>query len=162
MTMPPFWLHHGRDGGLWCAVQPVAPDVHEVRSADGSSLAHVTRRAARILPWPRRTRWSVRFAGSPQEITGPVGTWYAWLLWVVTAPAWILFALCATVYALFDGTAEDGTFRSPARTRRRGAGVGAVLDYRGIGRKTYRHLAPHLDTRVAYALAVLRTWERER
>ncbi|MGW1465024.1 hypothetical protein ACWCPT_11835 [Streptomyces sp. NPDC002308] len=140
---------------------PVAPDVHEVRSPEGSSLAHVTRRAPRFLPWPRRTRWSVRFAGSSREATGRVGTWYAWLLYVVTAPVWFLFALCVTVYPFFDGTAEDGGFRSPTRTRWRLPGAGTVLDHRGAG-KAYRHLSASLDTRVAYALAVLRTWERGR
>lgn len=157
---PPFWVHHGPDDSLWCSVRPIAPDVYEVCSADGSSAARIDRRAARILPWPRRVRWSARLTGSQQSVTGPVGTWYAWLLYVVTAPIWLLFALCVMVYSLFDGAADDNTFRSPARTRWRTAGAGTVLDYRGIS-KTYRYVPPNLDIRVAYALAVLRAWDRE-
>ncbi|MFJ8871321.1 hypothetical protein ACIRD6_36925 [Streptomyces sp. NPDC102473] len=156
----PFWIHHGPDDTLWCSVRPVAQDVYEVYAADGTSTARIDRRAARILPWPRRAQWSARTTGSPQPTTGRVGTWYAWLLYVVTAPLWILFALCVMVYSLFDGTADDNTFRTPARTRWRIAGAGTVLDYRGVS-KTYRYASPSLDIRVAYALAVLQTWDRE-
>jgi hypothetical protein len=38
-------------------------------------------------------------------------------------------------------------------------GFGTALDYRGIN-KVCRLEPRHLDLRVAYALAVLRTWER--
>ncbi|WP_432106227.1 hypothetical protein [Streptomyces sp. bgisy091] len=79
---------------------------------------------------------------------------------MATVPLWLLFALCVTVYSLFDGTADDNTFRSPARTRWRIAGAGTVLDYRGVS-KTYRYTSPSLDIRLAYALAVLQTWDRE-
>lgn len=155
-----FWIHHGPDGTLWCSVRPVAQDVYELCATDGTSTARIDRRAARILPWPRRVRWSARLTGSQQSVTGSVGTWYAWLLHVVTAPLWLLFTLCVMVYSLLDGTADDNTFRSPARTRWRIAGAGTVLDYRGVS-KTYRYATPSLDIRLAYALAVLQTWDRE-
>ncbi|MFJ4839323.1 hypothetical protein [Streptomyces sp. NPDC088746] len=142
-------------------MRPIAPDVYEVCAADGTSVARVDRRAARILPWPpRRVRWSALLTGPQQSVTGPVGTWYAWLLYVVTAPIWFLFALCVMVYSLFDGTADDCNFWSPARTRWCTAGAGTLLDYRRLS-KNYRYVAPSLDNRVAYALAVLRSWDQE-
>ncbi|MFF8591422.1 hypothetical protein ACF061_08205 [Streptomyces sp. NPDC015220] len=156
----PFWIHLGPDGSSWCSVRPAAPDVYDVHTADGASLARITRRPSRLLPGPRRARWSAQFTDPPQSVTGPVGTWYAWLAYVVTAPVWILFALCVVAYSLFDGTADDFTFRSPARTRWRTSGAGTVLDYRGIS-KVYRVSHARLDVRVAYALAVLQTWERQ-
>ncbi|MEO3873412.1 hypothetical protein ABGB18_31765 [Nonomuraea sp. B12E4] len=155
----PFWIHPGLEGGPWCSVRPVAPDVYDVCAADGALLARITRRDARLLSWPRRVRWSARLTDPPQPVTGKVGTWYAWLTYVVTAPAWLLLVLCVTVYSFFDGTADDYTFSSPARTRWHAPGAGTVLDYRGLS-KTYRFDPQRLDTRVAYALAVLQTWER--
>ncbi|MFC3346738.1 hypothetical protein ACFOOM_04660 [Streptomyces echinoruber] len=168
----PFWIHGGPDGsgGASCSVRPAAPDVpdapdardardvYDVRTAEGVPLARITRRAGRLLPWPRRVRWSAQVTGAPRPVTGRVGTWYAWLCYVVTAPVWFLFALGAMVYAFFDGTADDWTFRRPARTRWRAPGAGTVLDYRGVSR-TYRSFPGRLDARVAYALAVLRSRE---
>ncbi|NMO38090.1 hypothetical protein HG826_31800 [Streptomyces sp. GMY01] len=155
----PARLHLGSsDGGSWCSVHPVAPDVYDVQAADGAILARVTRRSARLLPWPRRVRWSARLTGPPRSVTARVGTWYAWLAYVATAPVWILLALCGMAYSFFDGTADDHTFRSPSRTRWRAPGTGTVLDRRGIS-KTYRFAPRHLDVRIAYALAVLQTWE---
>ncbi|CAM5478878.1 hypothetical protein SALBM311S_12842 [Streptomyces alboniger] len=76
----------------------------------------------------------------------------------MTAPVWFLFALCAMVYAFFEGTTDDYSFKRPVRTRWRAHGTGTVLDYRGVS-KVYRFHPGHLDARVAYALAVLQTWE---
>ncbi|MFQ6141688.1 hypothetical protein ACLMNJ_01245 [Streptomyces seoulensis] len=157
----PFWIHLGPDSGSWCSVRPVAPDAYDVHAADGARLARITRRAARLLPWPRRARWSAQLTSPSQSVTGNVGTWYAWLAYVVTAPVWILFALCGMAYSFFDGTADDYTFRGPSRTRWRTRGAGTVLDRRGIS-KTYRFAGRGLDVRVAYALAVLQTWQRGR
>ncbi|GAB1328114.1 hypothetical protein [Streptomyces sennicomposti] len=160
-TPSPAWIQFGSDGGSWCSIRPTSPDVYDVQAADGAVLARVTRRAARLLPWPRRVRWSAHLTEPSRTVTGRVGTGYAWFAYVVTAPVWILFALCGMVYSFFDGTADDYTFRSPSRTRWRATGAGTVLDRRGIS-KTYRFAPRHLDVRVAYALAVLQTWERER
>ncbi|GCB46783.1 hypothetical protein [Streptomyces sp. NL15-2K] len=155
---PPFWIQDGPGGRPWCSVHPAAPDIHEVHAVDATPLATITRHAGRLSPWPRRVRWSARFAHTPQPVTGKEGTWYAWFTYVVTAPFWFLFALCTTVYAYFDGTTDDYTFKRPLRTRWRGRGTGTVLDYRGVS-NVYRFDPRHLDARVAYALAVLQTWE---
>ncbi|MFD9289200.1 hypothetical protein ACFWBV_13055 [Streptomyces sp. NPDC060030] len=153
------WIHCGPDSRLWCSVRSATPDVYEVCTTEGASLATITRRAARLLPWPRRVRWSAVVTNVPQPLTGKVGTWYAWLVYVATAPVWFLFALFMMLYSFFDGTADDHTFRSPCRTRWRAPGTGTALDYRGVSR-TYRLDPQRLDTRVAYALAVVQTWER--
>ncbi|MFF5436866.1 hypothetical protein [Streptomyces achromogenes] len=153
----PFWIHSAPDDRPLCSVTPSGPDTYDLHAADGTPLARVTRRPGRALPWPRRVRWTVRPAGSRLEITGKAGTWYAWLLYVVTAPAWLLWVLCATVYSFFDGSPDDFTFGRPARTRWHAPGTGTVLDYRGVSR-TYRHDPRGLDVRVAYALAALRSY----
>jgi hypothetical protein len=157
----PFWVDGGADGAPLCSVRPVAPDVYDVHAADGTPLARVTRRAGRLLPWPRRVRWSAEFAGASHGVSGRAGTWYAWLLYVVTAPVWFVLALGAALYSFFVGEADDYTFGRPARTRWRSRGAGTVLDYRGVNR-LYRLDPRGLDPRVAYALAVLHTWDRER
>ncbi|MCZ0204017.1 hypothetical protein OZK63_01090 [Streptomyces sp. UMAF16] len=157
----PLWIHTAPDDRPLCSVTPVGPDAHDVHAADGTPLARVTRRPGRLLPWPRRTRWTAQVAHPSRPITGKAGTWYAWLLYVVTAPAWLLWVLCATLYSFFDGSPDDFTFGRPARTRWRAPGTGTVLDYRGVS-KAYRHDPRGLDARVAYALAVLHTWDRER
>ncbi|MEU2062166.1 hypothetical protein [Streptomyces sp. NPDC013455] len=157
----PFWIHTGPDDRLLCSVSPAAPDTHDVRTADGTPLARITRRSGRLLLWPRRVRWTARLAGPSGQVTGKEGSWYAWLVYVVTAPVWFLYVLCATVYAYFDGSPDDFTFGGPARTRWRTAGAGTVLDYKGLS-KTYRHTPGHWDARGAYALAALRSRERQR
>lgn len=155
----PFWIHDGPGGSPWCSVHPAAPDAYDVQAADGTPLARITHRPGRLLPWPRRVRWSAQLTGAPQPVTGRQGTSYAWLLYVVTAPVWFLFALCALLYAFFDGTTDDYTFGRPVRTRWRVPGTGTALDYRGVN-KVYRYDPQRLDPRVAYALAVLQTWQR--
>jgi len=157
----PFWIHDGRDDRLLCSVHPAAPDVYDVHAADGAPPARVTRRSGRLLPWPRRVQWTVAPSGPARPVTGRVGTWYSWLLYVATAPAWFLYVLCATVYSFVDGSPDDSTFKSPARTRWRVHGANTALDYRGISR-TYRFTARLLNPRLAYAVAVLHTWERKR
>jgi hypothetical protein len=157
----PFWIHRGPDDGLLCSVRPAAPDAHDVHAADGTLLARITRRPGRLLPWPRRIRWTAQLAGPSQQVTGAVGTWWGWLAYVVTSPVWFLYVLVMTLFSFFDGSPDDFTFRGPSRTRWRAPGSGTVLDHRGL-RKVYRHDARHLDPGVAYALAVLQTWDRGR
>ncbi|MER7106448.1 hypothetical protein [Streptomyces sp. NPDC000229] len=158
----PFWIDNGRDGSSpSCSVRPAAPDVYDVHTPDGTPLARITRRAGRFLPWPRRVRWSAQFTNPTRTVTGRSGTWYAWLIYVVTAPVWFLVVLGVSVYSFFVGEADDDTVARPTRTRWRTPGAGTVLDYRGVN-KIYRFDPQHLDARVAYALAVLQTWERER
>ncbi|MFD3499254.1 hypothetical protein [Streptomyces sp. NPDC058678] len=79
----------------------------------------------------------------------------------MTAPVWFLFALCALLYASFDGTTDDYSFRRPVRTRWRTPGTGTLLAYRGVS-EVYRLTPRRLDVRLAYALAVLQTWDRKR
>ncbi|MEU6239555.1 hypothetical protein [Streptomyces sp. NPDC047024] len=157
----PFWIHNGADDTPFCSVRPVAPDVHDVLTAEGVPLARVTRRNGRLLPWPRRVRWTARLHPSSQQVTGREGTWYAWLVYVVTAPVWFLFVVCLMVYSYIDGSPDDDSFGRPSRTRWHVRGHGTVLDYRRIS-NTYRLRPQHLDLRLAYALAVLTTWYRER
>ncbi|MGW0708762.1 YrhB domain-containing protein [Streptomyces sp. NPDC002643] len=153
----PFWIVDGPSDARWCSVRPVAPDVHDVHAADGTHLGTVTRRAGRVLPWPRRVRWSVRLTATPLSVTGKEGTWYAWFLYVALSPVLFLFVLFLRVGSFFDGQLmEDYSFR-PVRTRWHLRGYGMALDYRGI-EQIYRFAPRLLDARVAYALAVLQTW----
>lgn len=115
--------------------------------------------AGRVVPWPRRVRWSARLTTSPQSVTGKVGTWYSWGVYVVTSPIWFLYMVFSVLLSHWEGAADDPSFGSPARTCWRVRGNGTALDYRGIGQKTYHFDPRRLDLRVAYALAVLRTWE---
>lgn len=158
-TVTSFWIRDGVSGGPLCSVHRDAPDTFDVQGADGAALARITYRGGRLLPWPRRARWSVRFGGTDGELVGPVGTWYAWLGHVVSFPVWLCATLFSVVYALFDGTTSDVSYKRPTRTRWRAPGVGTVLDYRGV-KKVYRLDARHLDLRVAYPLATLQTWSR--
>ncbi|MEU4150228.1 hypothetical protein [Streptomyces sp. NPDC026659] len=157
----PFWIHRGPDDAPLCSVQPVAPDVHDVFTAEGVPLARITRRTGRLMPWPRRARWTAHLHTSSQQVTGREGTWYAWLAYVTTAPVWFLLVLCLMVYSYFEGSPDDATFGHPARTRWRVPGIGTALDYRGIS-KTYHFKPQRLDLRVAYTLAVLRTRDPQR
>lgn len=157
----PFWIHGRRDGALMCSVQPVGPDIYDVYTADGASLARVTRRAGRFLPWPRRTRWTVQLSGAPRSFTGKTGSWYSWLTYALSSPVWLLFFLCMLVYSLFEGDTGDTSLDGPTRTRWSTAGSGTALDYRGIN-KIYHFEPQRLDVRVAYAQAVLHAWERVR
>ncbi|AWT44920.1 MULTISPECIES: hypothetical protein [Streptomyces] len=157
----PFWIHSGPDDALLCSVHPAGPDSYEVRAADGTPLARVTRHPGRFLPWPRRVRWSADPAGSSGQVTGREGTWWGWLTYVVTSPVWFLWVVGMTLFSFFDGSPDDFTFGRPSRTRWHAPGTGTVLDYRGR-RKTCRHDPGHLDSRTAYALAVLRTWSASR
>lgn len=154
----PFWILDGTSDGQWCSVRPVAPDTHEVYAADGTLLAGVTRRPGRVLPWPRRVRWSARLTATPQPVTGKEGTWYSWFLYVATSPIWLVLLLVMKVYDFLNGESDEYGFR-PSRTRWRVQDSGTALDRRGIGEKTYDVDPRRLDIRVAYALAVLRTWE---
>ncbi|MDN3294791.1 hypothetical protein QWM81_12165 [Streptomyces ficellus] len=157
----PFWIDNGRDGSPSCSVRPAAPDAYDVHAPDGTPLARITRRTGRLLPWPRRVQWSAQCISPPRTVTGRSGTWYAWLIYGVTAPVWFLAALGVAVYSFFAGEPDDDTIARPTRTRWRTPGAGTVLDYRGVN-KIYRFDPQRLDARVAYALAVLHTWERER
>ncbi|MHC5903156.1 hypothetical protein ACVNF4_04470 [Streptomyces sp. S6] len=156
----PLAIHDGSSGGPWCSVRSAAPDTYDVHAPDGTHLARIDRRAGRLLPCPRRVRWSARLTGAPSVITGKEGTWYSWLIHVGTAPFWFLLALCMTLYAYVDGTTDDYTFGRPVRTRWRAPHLGTVLDHRGLS-KVYRHTPRLLDSRIAYALAALQTLERK-
>ncbi|MFF7048870.1 hypothetical protein ACFY94_10985 [Streptomyces griseorubiginosus] len=157
----PFWIHGANGGALMCSVQPAGPDVYDVCAADGAPLARISRRAGRVIPWPRRVRWSVQLSGAPHAVKARVGSGFTWLLYVVTSPLWLLFFLCMLVYSLFEGDTADTSLDGPTRTRWRTPGAGTALDYRGIS-KVYHYEPRHLDVRVAYAQAVLHAWERVR
>ncbi|MEU0069612.1 hypothetical protein ABZ027_08720 [Streptomyces sp. NPDC006332] len=158
----PFWILTGPDHGSVSSVRPSAqgdPGGYDVHAPDGTLLAQITRRPGRLLPWPRRIRWSARLDNPAWVCTGKVGTWYSWLCYVVTSPLWLSFSFALFLYSLFDGTTSDSSFDSPSRTRWRTRGAGKALDRRGFP-KTYHLDTGRLDPRVAYAMAVLQTWER--
>ncbi|MFF7548066.1 hypothetical protein ACFZCU_31170 [Streptomyces canus] len=154
-----FTIYGGPDSSLLCFVRPVSHETYEVVAADGTLLARITRRPGRLLLGPRRARWTVQPTGTPQPITGKVGTWYSWLLYYLLAPLWAPLWLCLAVYALLNGDGDDMRVTGPSRTLWRSRGSGTVMEYRGVN-KLY-HLEPQkVDVRVAYTQAVLHSKDR--
>ena len=155
-----FWIHGGPGGEPLCSVQPAGPGVFDVHAADGAPLARITRRSTRLLPWPRRVRWSVTVPATPRPLTGKVGTWYSWFLYLATSLLWLPLLLILAVYTwLEDGVGLGDRLTGPTRTRWHARGFGTALDYRGLNR-VYHYRPQLLDLRIAYALAVLHAWDR--
>ncbi|MBP5937564.1 hypothetical protein [Streptomyces acidiscabies] len=156
---PPLYsLHSAPDDTLLCTiahVQDAYRDVYDVLAPDATPLARVMHRPRRLLPWPRRTRWTVLLPTSP-TLTGRRGTAYAWCLYVLAFPLILLYALIALALAfLFDDLPDlDLDLKPPEQTRWRAPHSRPALAFRGI-KAVYHHRPEHLDTRVAYALAVL-------
>lgn len=154
-----FWIHGGPDGKLLCAVHPAGPGVFDVQGADGAPLARITRHAARFLPWPRRVRWSVASPGTARPLTGKVGTWYSWFLYLLAFPVWLPFLVILAVHSRLENGVTVGGLTGPTRTRWRAPG-GTALDYRPLN-KFYRYRPQLLDFRITYALATLHRWDRD-
>jgi hypothetical protein len=164
-TRPPFAVYGVPDGALLCDVRPAGPaggSAYEVYAADGSPLARITRRGARLLPWPRRVRWSVETTYAPgQPFHGKVGPGYTWFFYLLLAPVWFPLWLVLLIYSFIgslidSGSDEDFGLNGPTRTRWRAAS-GAAMDHRAL---TYDLDPGRLDHRVAYAQAVLHHWDR--
>lgn len=158
-------------GAPLCSVRPAAPapgtlEAYQVYAADGTPLARITHRPGRLLPRPRRARWTVRAAaggdagGGEVRFVGRVGSSYAWACYVLLAPLWLLWRGVVFLSALF-GDVDDGEgVGRPRRVRWRGGGRGTVLDRHGVSRPRYDLRRQGLDHRVACAQAVLVEWRR--
>ncbi|MFD3457138.1 hypothetical protein ACFWVC_33790 [Streptomyces sp. NPDC058691] len=150
------WIHGGSDGGPLCVVRPVGRAEYEVHTPEGAPLARVSRRPGRVLPWPRRTRWTIRPADGSPPAVGKAGSWYAWTFYLLLAPIWFPLWLVQLVYSLVGGS-DPVDLDGPRRTRWRTAGAGTALDRRGISTAVYDLDPRRLDVRIAYAQAVLRS-----
>ncbi|MFF3560315.1 hypothetical protein ACFYXS_09795 [Streptomyces sp. NPDC002574] len=150
------WIHGGADGGPLGVVRPAGRAEYEVCTPEGAPLARIIRRSGRVLPWPRRVRWTIRpVDGSPAAV-GKAGSWYAWTFYLLLAPIWFPLWLVQLVYSLVDGS-DPVDLDGPQRTRWRTAGAGTALDRRGVNTSVYDLDPRRLDVRVAYAQAVLRS-----
>ncbi|MEU6347118.1 hypothetical protein ABZ883_39970 [Streptomyces sp. NPDC046977] len=150
------WIHSGADGGPLCVVRPGDRGEYEVCTAEGAPLAWITRRSGRVLPWPRRVRWTIRPVDASPAAVGKAGSWYAWTFYLLLAPLWFPLWLVQLVYSLIDGS-DPVDLDGPQRTRWRTAGAGTALDRRGVSTAVYELDPKRLDVRVAYAQAVVRS-----
>jgi hypothetical protein len=158
----------GPNGEPLSSVRSVGGGVYEVHGGDGALIGRITRRAGRILPWPRRVHWSVQPAGSGEPLTGEVGTRRAWTVFVLISPLYfVCWAVMAAQGSLWLLLGEKGEAKKeaawemepPTWTRWRSADQADVVVEYQTGRK-YRLAAPRLDHRLAYAQAVLHVWDR--
>ncbi|WP_425828803.1 hypothetical protein [Streptomyces fractus] len=142
-----------------CTVRPVTGDsAHDVFSPDGTPLARINRAPGTLLPWPRRTRWTIQLTQENASFTGRKGTWYSWLLFALLSPLWLVVFALALVFSLLGDDATWLDWEPPSRTKwRRGEQWG--LDYRGVS-STYIHSGNHLHPGIAYAQATLHAWSR--
>ena len=158
----------GPNGQPLGSVRPLGDGVYEVQGGDGVPLGRITRRGGRILPWPRRVRWSVQPAQGGEPLVGEVGTSKAWTVFVLISPLYfVCWAVMSAQGALWLLLGEKGEAKKesawelepPTWTRWRSAeGPEPAIEYQ-TGRK-YRLAAPRLDHRLAYAQAVLHVWDR--
>ena len=160
--VPPLWLYGGTDGAALGCLRPLTKDgatparEFEMYSPDGTQVALITFRPGRLLPWPRRGRWTVRL-GSGQKLVGKVGTWHAWTFWAILLPVWVPLWLVMFVYSLIEDGGWDSNSVKPKRVRWFGTDSAKALDRRG---KSAFHLDPQrLDFRIAYAQALAADWE---
>ena len=144
-------LAEGADGTPLCTVRPLGEHTWQVSAADGTSLALLEHRPGRLLPWPRRPRWTVRCDGDGTTLVGPVGTLHGWACCLAGWPLLLWAAL---------QTGEDVDLRLRAtRVTWRGTGPGAPAPLSRRGRRHRYTVEPsRLDARVAYAQAVLAEW----
>jgi hypothetical protein len=162
---PPFTLHDPAGGALLCSVRPAGRGMYDVYGADGAVIGRITRRDARVLPWPRRVRWSVAAAGGSGPLIGAVGTLRGWVTAVATAPlvfvvwlAWNAWALSHLLLGVAEFRKHYWRWSLPAvRTHWRGQGdTDGSMDFL---RTHYRLNGQCLDRRLAYAQAVLHAWD---
>ncbi|MFM9449082.1 hypothetical protein [Streptomyces acidiscabies] len=146
----PFTLHDA-EGTALCTVTEPTPRTYEVHAPDGTLLTRVTHRPARFL---HRARWTLE---TPAR-TAKVGSLPVWGVYAALFPLKLLSVLFLLLIAFLLDDLEWESFkhRGPTTTRWHPG-----LTYRGL-RKLYRHDPAHLDTRVAYAVAVLHTGSLKR
>ncbi|WP_155058500.1 hypothetical protein [Streptomyces blattellae] len=144
---------HG--GGTLCSAVETSPATHDVYTPEGAALARVEFRRGRFLPWPRRTRWTVTLP-SGSRITGKKGTWYAWTLCIGFFPLWFPAGLAMRLYSFWEGESEIEV-NFPRRTRWYGPAFSLLLDYRGISEPAYHLKTQHVDYRLAFVLATIKT-----
>ncbi|MGW6907678.1 hypothetical protein [Streptomyces sp. NPDC054940] len=127
-----------------------SPDgAYAVMGPDGNVLSV-------LRPPARRSRWRPRYEielPDGTKLVGRGGTISAWILYVVLSPLLLIY----NVASLLGGYGLDGHL--PTRTAWRASGAfGPVpLKFYGMTDK-YTVRTARLDTRVAYAQAVLHTW----
>jgi hypothetical protein len=158
----------GPNGEPLLSVRPAGGGMYEVHDGDGAPLGRITRRAGRILPWPRRVRWSVQPAQGGEPLAAEVGTRKAWAVFVLISPlyfgCWAVMAAQGAIWLLLGEKGEAKKeaaweMEPPTWTRWRSAGDPDVaIEYR-TGR-TYRFASPRLDPWLACAQAVLHVWDR--
>ncbi|MFJ6390655.1 hypothetical protein ACIQJT_23945 [Streptomyces sp. NPDC091972] len=164
---PPFTVSGPKAEPL-CSIRSSGPGAYEVYGDDGAPIGWITRRGGRILPWPRRVRWSVRPVGGGPSVDGVVGTRKGWTVFLLISPlyfaCWAVMAAQGAVWLLLG---EKGEARKeaawemepPTWTRWCAADEqDVVVEYR-TGH-VYRLAASRLDRRLAYAQAVLHVWDR--
>ncbi|MET8077194.1 hypothetical protein [Streptomyces sp. NPDC005303] len=166
-TRPPFTVS-GPNGEPLSSVRSVGDGVYEVYGGDGAPIGRITRRAGRILPWPRRVQWSVEPVQGGGALVGEVGTSKAWAVFVLISPLYfVLWAVMAAQGALWLLLGEKSEAKKeaawemepPTWTRWRwDSEPDAAIEYQ-TGRK-YRLASARLDHRLAYAQAVLHVWDR--
>lgn len=166
-TARPAFTVTGVHGEPLCSVRPAGGGVYDVYGGDGAVLGRVARRGGRLLPWPRRVRWTVQPAQGGEPPTGKVGSGRGWTAMVLLSPlyfvCWAIMAAQGLLLLLIGDKKEarkDAAWElePPSWTRWRAAGEGdAVMEHRS---GTYRFLAPRLDHRLACAQAVLHAWDR--
>ncbi|WP_329597191.1 hypothetical protein OIE43_11365 [Streptomyces pseudovenezuelae] len=163
---PPFTVS-GPNAEPLCSVRPTGQGVYEVYGGDGAPIGRITRLDGRVLPWPRRARWTLQPAAGGEPLAAKRGTPAGWALIVVFSPVylviWALGALQGLVPLLF-GDKDEAKKESawdlglPSRALWRTPGdSGVVIDYRGGG--TFYITSSRLDARLAYAQSVLHVWD---
>ncbi|NBE52724.1 hypothetical protein [Streptomyces boluensis] len=125
---------------------------YEVYGAGGEPLGRIERRKGRLVPWPRRRRWSVLSEGAGRDAVGKAGSWYSWAFYVLLSPLWVPLWLALILFALLDGD-TDVSPGVPRRVRWFGADGALVLDRHGRG--VYRIPPGGMDVRIAYAVALV-------
>ncbi|GGZ39196.1 hypothetical protein [Streptomyces poonensis] len=169
---PPFTVT-GLNGELLCSVRSVGGGggggTYDVYGGDGAVIGRITRHGGRLLPAPRRVRWTMGSAHGGEPPAGKVGTVKGWVAWTILGlplygVAWAIGAAQGLLLLLI-GDKEEAKKESvwdlepPNSTEwRASADPAVVLEYRGGG--IYRLTPSRLDHRLAYAQAVLHIWDR--
>jgi hypothetical protein len=110
-----------------------------------------------LRPPARRSRWRPRYEielPDGTKLVGRGGTISAWVVYVVLSPLLLIYNLASLVGG-YGGL--DGFLPTRTASRTSGALGPAPLKFYGTTDK-YKVRATRLDTRVAYAQAVLHTW----
>lgn len=150
------WMYNGLGGApLGCltlrAKEASTPTREfEVYSPEGAQTARISFRPGRLLPWPRRSRWTLQLT-SGERFVGKVGTWYGWTLSVGLSPLWVpLWLVIVVCFWLVEGPRDS--HGKPRSIRWSGTGEGWAMTY--SSRPGFRLDPRRLDFRIAYAQAL--------